>query len=99
MEISEENNVIIKEDNKLKNLLDCNEIEENFTSGKEFSKINERISNLLDKEFEIPEKIDIEKAETKNFIFTDNAIKKLKEIKYNMKLYNFTIFHTIIQYY
>ena len=82
MEISEENNIIIKEDNKLKNLLDCNEIEENFTSGKEFSKINERISNLLDKEFEIPEKIDIEKAETKNFIFTDNAIKKLKEIKY-----------------
>ena len=43
MEISEEKNIIIKEGNKLKNLLDCNEIEENFTSGKEFSKINEKI--------------------------------------------------------
>ena len=47
-----------------------------------FNKIYRNISSLLDKDFEIPFNIDKTKINSKNFIFTDNAIKKLKEIKY-----------------
>ena len=68
--------------NDYKSLIECKELEENFKSGKEFEKIGENISNLLDKDFEISLDIKKENVKTKNFIFTDNAIKKLKEIKY-----------------
>ena len=51
-------------------------------SSEEFDKIYRNISSLLDKDFEIPLDIDTTKIKSKNFIFTDNAIKKLKEIKY-----------------
>jgi len=51
-------------------------------SSEEFDKIYRNISSLLDKDFEIPFNIDKTKINSKNFIFTDNAIKKLKEIKY-----------------
>ena len=74
-------NIIDIHDNKNKNLLECNELEENYKSEIEFQKINKKISSLLDKEFEIPLKINKDNVKTKNFIFTENAIKKLKEIK------------------
>ena len=51
-------------------------------SSEEFDKIYRNISSLLDKDFEIPLDIDTTKIKSKNFIFTDNAVKKLKEIKY-----------------
>ena len=59
------------------------EIEEKSDDEKE--DVNRIINNtisLLDKDFKIPLNIDKEKVKTKKFIFTDNAIKKLKEIKY-----------------
>ena len=68
--------------NAIKNLLEVKELEEDFKSVNEFKKINENISSLLDKEYEIPLCINKANVKTKNFIFTDNAIKKLKEIKY-----------------
>ena len=64
------------------NLIECNDLKETSKTGQQFQKINQRISDLLDKEFEIPLKIDQSMVKSKNFIFTDNAIKKLKEIKY-----------------
>ena len=51
-------------------------------SSEEFDKIYRNISSLLDKDFEIPLDIDTTKIKSKNFIFTDNAVKKLKELKY-----------------
>ena len=71
-----------KKPNPIKNLLDCDELEENIKTGKEFEEINKNISSLLDKEFEIPLNINIDNIKSKNFIPTENAIKKLKEIKY-----------------
>ena len=68
--------------NGYKNLLECNELEENFKIGNEFDKIVKNISSLLDKDFKNTYEIDHSKIKTKNFILTDNAIKKLKEIKY-----------------
>ena len=65
-----------------KNLIECQELENNFKAGNEFQKLSENISILLDKEFHIPLNIDKANVKTKNFIFTQNAIKKLKEIKY-----------------
>lgn len=64
------------------NLIECNDLKETSKTGQQFQKINQHISDLLDKEFEIPLKIDQSMVKSKNFIFTDNAIKKLKEIKY-----------------
>ena len=57
-------------------------LEDNSETEQEFNKIYENVSTLLDQEFEIPLNIDKSKVKSKNFIFTDNAIKKLKEIKY-----------------
>ena len=68
--------------NNFRQLLECKELDENFKSEKEFENIDKTISALLDKDFEIPLNIDKTNVKTKNFIFTDNAIKKLKEIKY-----------------
>ena len=56
--------------------------ENNSQNEEVFNKIYRNISSLLDKDFEIPFDIDKTKINSKNFIFTDNAIKKLKEIKY-----------------
>ena len=70
---------------KIKNykpLLECKEVDENYNTNTEFQNINKKISDLLDKDFEIPLNINASNVKTKNFIFTDNAIKKLKEIKY-----------------
>ena len=67
---------------KYKSLLECNELDSNFNPDKEIEKINVRICNLLNKDFEIPLNINKNNVNAKNFIFTDNAIKKLKEIKY-----------------
>ena len=66
----------------LKPLLECKELDENYRNTTEFQNINKKISNLLDKDFEIPLNINQSNVSTRNFIFTDNAIKKLKEIKY-----------------
>ena len=71
-----------KRANNYKPLLECKELDENFRKGKEFNKINKKISDLLDKDFDIPLEINKSNVKSKNFIFTDNAIKKLKEIKY-----------------
>ena len=57
-------------------------LEDNSETEQEFNKIYENVSTLLDQEFEIPLNIDKAKVKSKNFIFTDNAKKKLKEIKY-----------------
>ena len=65
-----------------KNLIECKELESNSKGGNEFQKLSKNISTLLDKEFHIPLNIDKAKVKTKNFIFTQNAIKKLKEVKY-----------------
>ena len=67
---------------KPKKLIDCKELDSNFNREKQFEKINARISFLLNKDFEIPLNINKAKVKAKNFIFTDNAINKLKEIKY-----------------
>ena len=67
---------------KIKNLLECQQLEENFQREKEFGTIYKKIQYELAQEFEIPLNINNNKVQTKNFIFTDNAIKKLKEIKY-----------------
>ena len=63
-------------------MLECEELEENYKSGDEFENINKKISDLLDKDFDIHLNINTSNVKTENFIFTDNAIKKLKEIKY-----------------
>ena len=55
---------------------------ENHENEKEFDKISKDISSLLDEDFEIPLDINKAKINSKNFIFTENALKKLKEIKY-----------------
>ena len=65
-----------------KPLLECTELDEDSKSGKEFEKINKKILDLLNKDFDIPLNINKSNIKSKNFIFTDNAIKKLKEIKY-----------------
>ena len=65
-----------------KPLLECKELDENFRSENEFEYLNKKMENLLDKDLEIPLNINKENVRTDNFIFTDNAIKKLKEIKY-----------------
>ena len=65
-----------------KKLTECKELDSNFNGEKYFEKINVKIFNLLNRDFEIPLNIDKNKVKAKNFIFTDNAIKKLKEIKY-----------------
>ena len=84
MENKENNPKDIKNNslNNYKQLLECKELDENFRSGKEFEKLNKKISDLLDKDFEIPLDINKTNVKAENFIFTDNAIKKLKEIKY-----------------
>ena len=48
----------------------------------DFHQIYSKASSLLDADYQIPLNIDKVKVTTKNFIFTENAIKKLKEIKY-----------------
>ena len=58
------------------------EIKDNSDLEKEFNKIYNNTSTLLDEDFEIPLSISKAKVNSKNFIFTENAIKKLKEIKY-----------------
>ena len=57
-------------------------IKDNSDLEKEFNKIYNNTSTLLDEDFEIPLSISKAKVNSKNFIFTENAIKKLKEIKY-----------------
>ena len=68
--------------NNYKPLLECTELNEDSKKGKEFEKINKKILDLLNKDFDIPLNINKSNIKSKNFIFTDNAIKKLKEIKY-----------------
>ena len=75
-------NITDNKPNQIKSLIERNDLEENFNIGEEFKEINESIASKLDKEFEIPLNINPEKVKAKNFIFTKNAIKKLKEIKY-----------------
>ena len=85
MKNEEEENLKDKIRNKYKiykSLIDCQELDINSSVGKDFQKISEKISDLLDGEFHVPFNINKEKVKTKNFIFTNNAIKKLKEIKY-----------------
>ena len=54
-------------------------LEDNSETEQEFNKIYKNVSTLLDQEFEIPLNIDKAKVKSKNFIFTDNAMKKLKK--------------------
>ena len=63
-------------------LLEINDLKRDDKSGKDFEKINHKIFALLNQNFDIPLNIDQSKVNTKNFIFTENAIRKLKEIKY-----------------
>ena len=59
------------------------ELRDNFQSRKEEShKINQKIVSLLDEQFQINLYINPKNVSAKNFIFTKNAIQKLKEIKY-----------------
>ena len=82
IKIDEKEKAVENEINTYKNLIECKELDENYKRGNEFEKIKDKISNLLDKDFEIPLDINKKNIKTKNFIFTENAIKKLKEIKY-----------------
>ena len=75
---------------KYKDLIKCNELESNLKSGKEFEKINQNILHLLNKDFEIPLKLEESNIRAKNFVLTKNAIKKLKEIKYYI-MHNYPI--------
>jgi AAA15 family ATPase/GTPase len=58
----------------LKPLLECKELDENYRNTTEFQNINKKISNLLDKDFEIPLHINQANVSTRNFIFTDNEM-------------------------
>ena len=82
IKIDEKEKAVENEINTYKNLIECKELDENYKRGNEFEKIKDKISNLLDKDFEIHLDINKKNIKTKNFIFTENAIKKLKEIKY-----------------
>ena len=82
MEMIEEKNSIEISNNIDDNLINHKELEENYDRRKEFQIINKKIVDLLNKDLEIPLNIKQENVKAKNFIFTENAIKKLKEIKY-----------------
>ena len=66
---------------KCTSLLECTQLDKNFKREKEFDKLYKNISFLLDN-FEIKLDFNKLKVKAKNFIFTENAIKKLKEIKF-----------------
>ena len=67
---------------KYKNLIESDEIELKFKTKTKYEKINEKIISLLDQTFKIPLPLNIGNVKTENFIFTSNAAKKLKEIKF-----------------
>ena len=68
--------------NKYKNLIENTELDDDSKNRRKFDEINQKIADLLDRDFEIPLNINKANISEKNFIFTDNAVKKLKEIKY-----------------
>ena len=68
--------------NKYKNLIENTELDDDSKNRRKFDEINQKIADLLDRDFEIPLNINEANISEKNFIFTDNAVKKLKEIKY-----------------
>ena len=68
--------------NKYKNLIENTELDDDSKNRRKFDEINQKIADLLDRDFEIRLNINEANISEKNFIFTDNAVKKLKEIKY-----------------